>query len=1597
MPNLAFLRKFPWSYGLAVLLCVAVWAFKMALETDIGMQTPFLLFFGAIMLATWGGGLGAGVFSTLLSVVLVDFFFLEPRQSFRMHSTGWIQVGVFVVEGFFIALLTSLARSTQDKFCVQVERQNSLAELSQLALVADNGDNLQPLFERAAQLGAATLDAPVVRLLELELTDNPTGEADFLVARGSSLPITRLTQRAPLALDSAAARVLQTGLPAGEITGELNVPIGAVERFWGVLQIGDGGGARVWTGAEIEWARAVANILGVAIAGQKARERVAQGETRYRSFVAQSSEAIWRIEMEDPLDLSLEQGELLRRAWDSAVLAECNDIFAQMYGFERAEEMIGMRLWQLMPRDDPRSLAYLREVLDSGFRLTDSESVEFNAQGQPRVFLNNLVGIIEGGQLLRVWGTQRDVTRERQAARELGESENRFRSLFDLAPVPLGIGRDDRVLYANGALTRLMGYERPGELIGAPITEFVAPDEREHIAARALNRAAGGEEPSVYETRPQRRDGSTFPARVQVTQIALPDGAATLMFLFDLTAQKRADTAIADLLENARRATARAQELQQISFELLQPRAPEEVARLAIERVTQVLGASGGVLMAPDDTRNPQLLQMLDVQGYPQGVLDPFFSIDVSSPHPIAHVFRSRHALWMDDALNWCDEFPALRQTLPRTGTRAVAIIPLEVEGRVNSVMALSFGEVRAFTPDQRLFLLTLANSCAQALERARLDAQTRELARSQRESLALLNTLLDSAPVGFALLDRDGRYILINHALADINGASIEDHMGKTTREMAPEKEFERHLQSVWESGQPSGEFILTDVGPAQISDQSSESAARDDAARRFCLVSLYPVRVRDEAGAGRSLIPRAGQILGVGAIVIDISERVRAEEEKSRLVDELETERARFETILQQMPSGVILGEAPSGRMLLSNPQADLVLGQSLALEGLEGLENSGKHPAFWPDGRRVEARDWPLARAIETGEIVAGEELMVPHRSAENGTDNRVVRITAAPIRNREGEITAGIAIIDDVTATARSAAAQRFLAEAGSALIATLDETTAHQRLAQLCVPTVADWCIIATPGAAGLLRDAWLAHGAGAAKEQLAERFHALLKVDARVPWDIAQVLQSGHARLYPRQNLADLERSGASAPYVELMRELGARSAIVAPLLARGRTFGVMIWISAESGRSYDALDVELADELARRAALNSDNARLLRESQQARDEAENANRTKDEFLAVVSHELRTPLTPILGWLDLLRAPGMTDELRAQGFDVIERNARAQAQLVNDILDVSRITSGKLRVSLKPLSLAELVRQTIASQRMVADDKGIEVQLDLADVGEAMLDETRFAQVVWNLFSNAIKFTPSGGRIAVTLGQNQNSVDTAVQGAATAQLEISDSGAGIAPEFLPAVFDAFRQADSSSTRKAGGLGLGLAIVRHIVERHGGSVSAHSMGEGQGATFRVEIPLLSNALVAPSAPQQVSSSGAAIQNITIRGAQILVVDDEADTRETLARLLEAQGARVRVAESAQAALQSLQDFEPQIVVSDIGMPHTDGYALLQQLRAQRPNLPALALTAYAAPADVERALSEGFARHLSKPVDIEALVTAIGELLRVNSP
>ncbi|HEY0404754.1 MAG TPA: PAS domain S-box protein [Pyrinomonadaceae bacterium] len=383
---------------------------------------------------------------------------------------------------------------------------------------------------------------------------------------------------------------------------------------------------------------------------------------------------------------------------------------------------------------------------------------------------------------------------------------------------------------------------------------------------------------------------------------------------------------------------------------------------------------------------------------------------------------------------------------------------------------------------------------------------------------------------------------------------------------------------------------------------------------------------------------------------------------------------------------------------------------------------------------------------------------------------------------------------------------------------------------------------------------------------------------------------------------------------------------------------------------------------------------------------QQARKDAEEANRIKDEFLTTLSHELRTPLTSILGWTQLLNTGQLDDEKRARALAVIERNARAQRQLIDDLLDISRIVTGKIRLDARPTNLALIIEAAVDSIRPVAASRKIQLQLALEARGlKVEGDHHRLQQVIWNLLTNALKFTPEEGRIGVRLERAGDE----------ARITITDTGEGISAEFLPFVFERFRQANSSTTREYSGLGVGLALVQYLVKLHGGTAQVESPGEGQGTTFTINLPLIPEQQAEANArPVNVEATPASCLE-EIEGLRVLVVDDDVDSCEIIGLALRGCGVEVRLANSAAEALKVMEHWSPELLLSDIGMPEEDGYDLLRQVRLLPPErggqIPAIALTAYATDADRERALAAGFQLHVVKPVELKELAEAVANL------
>jgi len=555
---------------------------------------------------------------------------------------------------------------------------------------------------------------------------------------------------------------------------------------------------------------------------------------------------------------------------------------------------------------------------------------------------------------------------------------------------------------------------------------------------------------------------------------------------------------------------------------------------------------------------------------------------------------------------------------------------------------------------------------------------------------------------------------------------------------------------------------------------------------------------------------------------------------------------------------------------------------------------------------------------------------------------------------------------------------------FLSELSRLLGSSLASDRMLSRIARLAVPLLGDLCAIDIQDADGTVRRAACAH-VDATKEGVAYEARARYGFSATAPGGVPAVLTSRRSTLVSPATAADLEQAAQNAEQLQLFQQLGVAAWMIVPMIARERAFGAVTFAITESDRRYDRTDLLFAEAVVSQVAVAGDNARLYLAAEAAREAAEAANSAKDQFLSTLSHELRTPLNAVYGWATMLERGQLGAEQAQRALQIILRNVNAQVRLIDDLLDLSRVASGKLRLAVQPVDLQRVVEEALDGIRPAATAKNIRLQPVLASPGGPVSgDPDRLQQVVWNLLSNAVKFTPKGGRVQIQLQRVSSHVE----------LLVSDTGQGIQPDLLPYVFDRLRQGDSSSTRAHGGLGLGLALVRHLVELHGGIVFAESPGEGRGATFVVKLPIMIASppeLTAERTPPMLQRASAQ----SLAGLRILVVDDDPTAVDLNREILSQVGAEVRGCTSGAEALQLLQQWRPAVIVSDIEMPGLDGYTLLRQIRALAPDqggkTPAVALSAYDRPEDRVRSLRAGFNFHVSKPVEPNELTAIVASL------
>jgi len=678
-----------------------------------------------------------------------------------------------------------------------------------------------------------------------------------------------------------------------------------------------------------------------------------------------------------------------------------------------------------------------------------------------------------------------------------------------------------------------------------------------------------------------------------------------------------------------------------------------------------------------------------------------------------------------------------------------------------------------------------------------------------------------------------------------------------------------------------------------------------------------------------------------------------------------DLHERRDVIESMLDLLPIGIAIADDPLCAATRINP----ALARQLGLEDSDQI-SLGK-PAFarpplksYTNGRPMTLEDRPMYQAARSGSEVKGKVIDVVRADGAHLT----LMEYATPLFDESGRVRGAIGIFMDITEHRRVAEEQRFLAHASAFLSSSLDYETTLRALARLAVPMFGDYCAV------DVLKD----DGTFARVDLVVDdpdrrdigeglrRYPPKLAVEGPA----VRAIKSGEPFIDNDTGPDKSSRSAQTPEHLELLRRFGVRSFQMVPLRSRGRTLGLFT-TGSFSGRQYNEHDLALAQDVATRAGLALDNAMLYRTAQEA-------DRLKEDFLATLSHELRTPLNALLGWMHILKMASADEPTRKRALESIERNARAQAILINDLLDVSRAMRGKLRVESSPVDLSAVILAAIDSIRPAVRARDLDVNLAIGRLaGQVWGDADRLEQVMWNLLSNAVKFTKPGGRIDVTVDETFESV----------RIAVSDNGVGIDPAFLPHVFERFRQADSSSTRTQSGLGLGLAIVRNLVDLHGGTVAVHSAGLERGASFVVTLPTRHPGLsTAPAIP--------AVSVPSLNGIRVLAIDDDQDSRELILLTVRAAQGNVMVLSSAARALDAMATFRPHVVISDLAMPGMDGYALVRAIAASVPNPPpVIAMSGHVSERDVQQSIEAGFARHLGKPADYQRLVETIAELAK----
>lgn len=1062
----------------------------------------------------------------------------------------------------------------------------------------------------------------------------------------------------------------------------------------------------------------VGGNVGQTITRERVEADLRQSEIRYRAFIKQSTEGIWRLELDEKIPVNLSPEEQVEMAVRFGYLAECNDAMAQMYGLEKAENLIGCRIPDLFDMQDAKNYAYLLAFIESGYHLTDAESHEKDINGNDKFFLNSLVGTIENDYLIRVWGTQRDITEQKIAQEKLRDSEETFRNMADNAPVMIW-------------LTDAGGYC--------------------HYLSQSWYQFTG-----------------------QTPEIGLGFGW--------LDAAHPDDRPLA-----------------------------EKIFLAANERT-----------------------EAFDIEYRLRG--------------------RDGNYIWAIDSAQ------------PRFGKDG------EFLGYIGSVINI----------DERK---TAEESLRESEERYRTLFETMD------EGFCLCEMLFDAHGKPF-----DYRFLEVNPVFEQMTG--LKNAVGKTALELIPN--LESHWMEIY------GKVVLT--GKSVRFTDGSETMNR--------WFDVYASRVGG------------------------------ADSRKFSLLFNNITERKNFETALKESQEHLALALKIGRAGTFEWNIAQNVNKWSPEIEEMYGVPTGTFEGNLESWAKRVEPEDAEnIIKLIKDALDNKSKDLEYEFRAVLPDDSRRWFAGRARFLYDENNEPLSMIGINVDINQRKENEIA---LHKARTRLEATL---TAGE---------IGTWT--------------WdITNNAVSADKNLARMF-SVSEANAN-GGEIENYIAAIHSDDRERVAAIILDAVENGDDYEADYRLISAEGKICW-VIARGT-------VERDSEGKPIHLNGVVLDITERKEA-ESERERLFIEAQKAREIAERANHSKDEFIALVSHELRSPLNAMLGWTRVLQRKQTDEKMTDYALDVIVRNALSQSRLIEDLLDIARIGEGKLRLEIRETRLIPIINTAVETIKPAADGKNISIIQSIDSTANLINgDDERLRQVLENLLSNAVKFTSDGGTVKISLERSEE----------LARIVVSDTGQGISGEFLPQIFEKFRQADASTTRRHGGLGIGLSLARDLVELHSGTISAHSEGEGTGATFTVTLPLRT---VMPI-KQNSDTEGNMGSQGKLNGFWILAVDDEADAREIVSFMLQINGAKVTTANSAVEALEILKDCNghiPDILLSDISMPFESGYALLEKIRAlpseKGGQIPAVALTAFNRPEDREAAFEAGFQKHLGKPVDMDVLIEAIVE-------